>query len=106
MPETQALATARAQEMDAQSRVEELETQLDQIAKMTPDELISSLTLLNISDPTVSKILPLYQDTKAEEVTLINSGLGDNHPQLKILRAQKEVYRKQLDAQIDTLRKI
>ncbi|MGB8352747.1 MAG: polysaccharide biosynthesis tyrosine autokinase [Chthoniobacteraceae bacterium] len=105
LKETQALSTARAQENDAQTRVGELSTQLDQISKMTPDELISSLSLLNIVDPTVSKILPLYQDTKAEEVTLVNSGLGENHPKLKILRAQKDVYRKQLDAQIETLRK-
>jgi len=104
-PEANQLAIARSQETEAQSHVDELKTQLAQIAKLTPDELISSLTLLNISDPTVSKILPLYQDTKADEVTLTNSGLGENHPRLKVLRAQKEVYRQQLDAQIDSLRK-
>jgi capsular exopolysaccharide synthesis family protein len=99
------VATEESQLMEARLRVEELKTQLAQIEKMTPDELINSLALLNITDPTVSKILPLYQDTLAEEVRLTNSGIGENHPRLKSLRAQKDVYKKQLYDQIDSLRK-
>jgi len=105
LSQTKDLADAQQQVAEAQVNVDGLKTQITQLEKMTPDEMVSVLPLLNIQDPTVSKILPLYQDTMAEEARLTNSGLGENHPRLKSLRAQKVIYRKQLDAQIESLRK-
>lgn len=105
LTENTVMNSAQQQATEARANVEQLKTQLAQIEKMSPDELITGLPLLNLSDPTVSKILPLYQDTKADEVRFVNSGLGENHPRLKSLRAEKEVYRKQLDDQIQALRK-
>ena len=63
-----------------------------------------ALHLLNIDDPTVQKILPAFQDTVAEEARLLSSGLGPNHPKIKELRAQKEVYTQQLDEQITAIK--
>lgn len=97
--------SVQQQVTEAQLKAEELKTQLAQIEKMKPSELINSLTLLNIDDPTVKKVLPLYQDAIAEEARLMNSGLGENHPRIKALRAQKEVFTTQLHDQIDALKK-
>lgn len=96
--------SSETQLTEARLRADELKTQLAQIEKMRPEELITSLTLLNIDDPTVRKILPLYQDTVSEIVRLVNSGLGDRHPRIISLRAQKELYSKQLTDQIEALR--
>jgi hypothetical protein len=41
----------------------ELQTQLDQVNKLSTQELLVALHMLNIDDPTVQKILPLFQDT-------------------------------------------
>ena len=89
---------------DAKVKVAELKTQLEQIEKLKPEEIMVALHLLNIDDPTITKILPLYQDTVAEEARLVNSGLGVKHPKVLSLRAQKEVYSKQLNDQIEALR--
>jgi capsular exopolysaccharide synthesis family protein len=80
----------------AKIRHAELVSRFDQTAKLKPEELMTALTSLDISDPTISKVLPLFQDACSEEARLLNGGLGENHPRVKALRAQKEVFSKQL----------
>jgi capsular exopolysaccharide synthesis family protein len=102
--ETQSVRSIEAQVDDARLKTAELQTQLDQVNKLKPEELMVALHLLNIDDPTVQKILPAFQDTVAEEARLLSSGLGPNHPKIKELRAQKEVYTQQLDEQITAIK--
>lgn len=85
-------------------RVSELRTRLEQIAKLTPEELMVALNQLNMPDPTVMKLLPLFQDAVAKEAELLNSGLGERHPKVTALRAVKDVYSKQLNDQMDALK--
>ncbi len=59
---------------------------------------------LNIQDPTIQKILPNYQEAVANEALLLNSGLGENHPKVKALRATKAVYVRQLEQQVASVR--
>ena len=82
----------------------ELKTTLESIEKLTPEELTAALNSLGLNDPTVAKVLPLYQDAFAEDARMINSGLGENHPKVKALRAQRDVFCKQLNDQIAALR--
>ena len=104
IPENQQVLGDEAQVQDAKVKVEELKTQLAQIQKLKPEELLVALHTLDIDDPTVTKVLPLYQDAVAEEASLLNSGLGENHPRVKSLRAQKAVYSEQLNEQLLALR--
>ena len=104
IPESRGVLAGEQQVQEAKVKVEELRTQLDQIEKLKPEELLVALHTLNIDDPTVTKVLPLYQDSVAEEAKLLNSGLGENHPRLKALRAEKDVYSRQLDEQLQALR--
>jgi len=62
------------------------------------------LPTLNVQDPTIQKILPLYQEASANEALLLNSGLGENHPKIRAVRATKQVYTKQLEEQIGIIR--
>ena len=89
---------------EAKIKIAELSAQLEQTAKLKPEELMSALSALNIVDPTVAKILPLYQDSVSEEARMLNSGLGENHPKVRALRAQKAVFSTQLNEQIAALR--
>ena len=89
---------------EAKIRIAELNSQLEQTTKLKPEELMTALHVLNIDDPTVAKILPLYQDSVSEEARMLNSGIGENHPKVKALRAQKAIFSTQLNEQIAALR--
>jgi len=89
---------------DARLKTAELQTKLDEVNRLRPDQLMVALHLLNIDDPTVEKILPLFQDTVSQEAELLSSGLGQNHPRIKEVRAQKAVYTQQLNEQISAIK--
>ena len=85
-------------------RVSSLRAKYEQIVKLTDDQVMRSITTLEIQDPTISQILPLFQEATSEEARLLQSGLGGNHPMVKSLRAKKEVMDQQLKQQIGSLR--
>lgn len=85
-------------------RVSSLRAKYDQIKKLTDDQVMRSITTLEIQDPTISQILPLYQQGSSEEARMLQSGLGVNHPTVKSLRAKNEVMFNQLQQQIGSLR--
>ncbi|HEX3817126.1 MAG TPA: polysaccharide biosynthesis tyrosine autokinase [Chthoniobacterales bacterium] len=89
---------------DAETRVTALQARLQQIENLKGDDLMRMMATLDITDPTIQKILPNYQDAVASEATLLNSGLGVNHPRVKALRATKEVYIRQLEQQVASVR--
>ncbi|MCX6967225.1 MAG: polysaccharide biosynthesis tyrosine autokinase [Verrucomicrobia bacterium] len=89
---------------ELKTRIGELQIQLAQTARLKPEELMTALTTLNIQDPTISKVLPQFQEASSEEARLLNGGLGENHPRVKSLRAQKEVYSQQLLEGIASIR--
>ena len=89
---------------DAETRVAVLSTQLEQIDKLKGEDLMRMMPTLRIEDPTIQKILPNYQDAVAQEALMLNSGLGENHPKVKALRATKDVYTKQLEEQVAIIR--
>ena len=45
------------------------------------------------------------QDATAEEAKYLSSGLGENHPRVKSLRAQREVYKKTLSDQLVSIKR-
>ncbi|MBE2204704.1 MAG: polysaccharide biosynthesis tyrosine autokinase [Chthoniobacterales bacterium] len=85
-------------------RVSALRAKHDQINKLTDDQVMRSITTLEITDPTISQILPLFQEATSEEARLLQSGLGINHPTVKALRAKMDVMSEQLKQQIKSLR--
>lgn len=104
LPVTQ-LLMSQEQEIDQQRRtVAAMRTKLEQIEKLEGDALMRALTTLDIQDPTVQQILPQYQAVQAREAELLNSGLGVNHPSVKSLRAQKDVFQRQLNEQVESIR--
>ena len=86
-------------------RVTVLRAKQDQVSRMTDDQIMRSIRAFDVEDPTILQVLPLYQEAASEEAKLLNSGLGDNHPAVKSLRAKKDVMEKQLHEQIRVLRK-
>jgi capsular exopolysaccharide synthesis family protein len=89
---------------EIEMQVATLSSKLEQIQKLKGEDLMRMLATLNIQDPTVQKVLPNYQDAVAQEALLLNSGLGPNHPKLKAVRATQDVYAKQLEQQVSSIR--
>jgi len=89
---------------DAETKVATLSAALQQIESLKGDDLMRMMPTLNIQDPIIQKILPNYQEAVANEAQLLNSGLGENHPKVKALRATKDVYVRQLEQQVSSVR--
>ena len=89
---------------DAETKVATLQSKLDQIEKVKGEDLLRMLSTLDIQDPAIQKTLPNYQEAVAQVALQLNSGLGDNHPKVKALRATMAVYAKQLEDQVDSIR--
>jgi len=86
-------------------RVTQLKQQFDQIVKMKPEELREVLRTLNIEDQTVVRMVQSLQDSTAEEAKLFGAGLAENHPHLKSVRSQKEVFLNTLAEQLMSVRR-
>jgi capsular exopolysaccharide synthesis family protein len=89
---------------DAETKATLLSSRLTQIENLKGDDLMRMLPTLDVQDPTMLKILPNYQDALAQEALLLNSGLGENHPKVKSIRAARQVYTRQLEQQIGIVR--
>src|ERR1700731_4324541 len=89
---------------EADTKVATLSNKLAQIENLKGDDLMRMLPTLDVQDPTVQKILPNYQDTVAQEALLLNSGLAENHPKVKSVRAARQVYTHQLEQQVGIIR--
>src|SRR4030095_4231773 len=74
------------------------------IQHLKGEDLVRMFATLNIQDATTQKVLPLYQEASALEASMLNSGLGEMHPKVKALRAQKQVYTRQLEEQVAIVR--
>jgi polysaccharide biosynthesis transport protein len=89
---------------EIEAKVAMLQSQLAGIQHLKGEDLVRMFATLNIQDATTQKILPLYQEAVAVEASMLNSGLGEMHPKVKALRAQKQVYTRQLEEQVTIVR--
>jgi succinoglycan biosynthesis transport protein ExoP len=85
-------------------RVSSLRAKYEQISKLSDDQIMRSISTLDVQDPAMIQMLPQYQEVVSEEARMLNSGLGVNHPTVKSIRAKREVMATQLAAQIASLR--
>ena len=80
--------------------------QLDQIETLKPEELMEALRTLKIEDPTVLQSVPELQKLNIEEARLLNSGLGERHPEVLSLRARQAKIQDILSKQLDSIRRV
>jgi capsular exopolysaccharide synthesis family protein len=100
----QVLLSVEQQVSTERLRVSSMRSKYEQISKLTDDQIMRSITTLEVQDPTILELLPKYQEVSSEEARMLNSGLGAKHPSVRSLRAKKLVMEKQLSAQIASLR--
>jgi capsular exopolysaccharide synthesis family protein len=85
--------------------VAELRVNLEQIEGLKPEELMEALRTLGIEEPVVSRALAELQLATVQETRLLNSGLGENHPKIQSLRAERETHQKTLSDQLESIRR-
>lgn len=100
----QVLLSVENQVSQERLRVASLRAKYETIAKLTDDQIMRSLTTLEIEDPTILQVFPQFQEAASEEARLLNGGLGPNHPNVRALRAKKDEMGRQLSSQITSLR--
>lgn len=81
------------------------ENLLATIEKLKPEELINVYKQIGIMDDTITSQLPLLQQLVVEEANLLASGIGENHPRIKGLRARKLKINELLASALDAQRK-
>jgi capsular exopolysaccharide synthesis family protein len=101
--ETQSVLADQQKTEEAKIKIAELKTQTEQLSTLKPGEIMVAIRQLGIEDQTLSKVLPVFQDSVAEEARLLNSGLGQKHPRVVALRATKAVYELQLKDAVSAL---
>jgi len=90
---------------DSGSQIATLRSRLEQLDRLKSYDLTHTAGLLNLNDPILEQKLPLYQSAIAEKAKLLNSGLGQDHPDVKAIQTQIDAIDQQLRQQIDSLRK-
>ncbi len=90
---------------DSGSQIATLRSRLEQLDRLKSDDLTHTAGLLNLNDPILEQKLPLYQSAIAEKARLLNSGLGQDDPEVKAIQTQVDAIDQQLRQQIDSLRK-
>lgn len=85
-------------------RVASLRARNDQLAALTDDDILRSLSSLEIADPNLQSIFTESQSLTAEEARLLNAGLGPNHPTIRAIRGTRAELQRQITAQLSALR--
>ncbi|HWB59189.1 MAG TPA: polysaccharide biosynthesis tyrosine autokinase [Chthoniobacteraceae bacterium] len=92
---------------EANQKVQELQTQFARIDVMSPDELLSAVTVLGIPvDATLPEALNKYKGAASERARLTEQGCGPKHPSIKALDAEMVVWKKQIDDGISSFKAI
>src|SRR5262249_51587123 len=103
-PRRQVIASKEEELGKSATQLAALNSQLNRIESLKGDELLRAIPLLDINDPTISKVFPLFQEAVANEAALVKSGLGVQHPKVQAIRAQRLVYSRQLTEQLNGIR--
>lgn len=103
-PVANVLMTKEQEVNAAKTKLATLKSQFENIEKLTDDALVENLQQLNIPDPTVQQVLPVFKQAVAEKARLLNSGLGPRHPSVTAIQAQMDVFKKQLKDQSSSIR--
>jgi capsular exopolysaccharide synthesis family protein len=91
---------------EQENRVAQLQSQNERVQQLKPEELGEAVRLIGIQEEdSVPRKIQLLEDAKAEEARLLSSGVGENHPRVRSLRAQMLVYQNSLSERLESIRR-
>ena len=68
---------------EAESAIASIELQITELERLEGDDLLRSMSVLDINDPTMQTLLPSYQAIQLDKQRLLDSGLGQDHPSVQ-----------------------
>ncbi|MBL9133573.1 MAG: polysaccharide biosynthesis tyrosine autokinase [Verrucomicrobiaceae bacterium] len=74
----------------SKSELRTLESEIQQVEKLTPDEIIAQASGLRLENPALANNVTKYQELVVQRDGLISSGLGKRHPTVSGLNNQIE----------------
>jgi polysaccharide biosynthesis transport protein len=105
LPEESTTPTSQDKVNEIQANITKLKSRLDMLDRLKSDNLAETAGLLNFNDPVLEQKLPLYQNAVKEKARLLSSGLGHNHPDVRIIQGQIDAIEEQLRQEIANIRK-
>lgn len=78
--------------MQADQEILSLQSEIDQVSKLTPDELINQASGLKLENQNIATMTSKLQELKVAHEALINEGRGRKHPQVLSVDSQIEQY--------------
>jgi len=98
------LSKKESQLSDAKTDVMARKVRLDRVESMGIDELETALKAIGYEDPLIGSLRSQYLTTQSSLQAMIQQGFGQEHPQVKALKATASKYRTQLDKLIDGIK--
>ncbi|WP_395751180.1 GumC family protein [Prosthecobacter sp.] len=80
--------------MQADQDIMTLQTEINQIGKLTPDELIEQASGLKLENASIATMTSKMQELKVARQGLTNEGRGNRHPQVQSVDSQIEEYKR------------
>lgn len=80
------LAKAQGVRFETESAIAQVKTQIETLRDLQGDEMIKTAAMLEIKDQTLIEFYPQWNKLKLDLSALEESGLGENHPQVKGVR--------------------
>ncbi|WP_395739056.1 GumC family protein [Prosthecobacter sp.] len=80
--------------MQADQEKMTLQTEIDQIGKLSPDELIEQASGLKLENASIATMTAKMQELKVARQGLTNEGRGNRHPQVLSVDSQIEEYKR------------
>ena len=89
-----AMVTSREQALlQADLEVQALSAEVEQIEKLTPDQLVEQASSLKLENASVTGMMVEYQKLQVTREGLISQGLGRRHPQVQAADSQLAKYK-------------
>ena len=92
-------------EYAAETEIKNLQTQLNALKELNGEELLETAASHSLVDSTIRQMLPQYKQMQLDLADLGNSGLGDNHPRVKMLKKRVIEAKRMLDQGVEAVRK-
>ncbi|MBL9184415.1 MAG: polysaccharide biosynthesis tyrosine autokinase [Verrucomicrobiaceae bacterium] len=82
--------------MQADQDILTLQAEIDQIGKLSADEVISRASGLKLENPSLAASTSKYNEFKVQREGFLNAGMGRRHPQVESLTSQIDALKKQI----------
>ncbi|MEM7146691.1 MAG: polysaccharide biosynthesis tyrosine autokinase [Verrucomicrobiota bacterium] len=88
-----------------EQEIARIQTQIETLTDIDGEQLIELASSLGIEDGSLARNWPRYQELILEEGRLRESGLGRNHPEVKMIRGQIEQTQRFLQQNVDAIKR-